>query len=68
MLLHIILGATSYGDLRTMDGETHTSFKSACIALGLLADDNEWDSVNINITMGDNISIEKHVCRDAYVL
>eukprot|EP00268_Persea_americana_P006468 TRINITY_DN12332_c0_g1_i5.p1 TRINITY_DN12332_c0_g1~~TRINITY_DN12332_c0_g1_i5.p1 ORF type:complete len:282 (+),score=30.50 TRINITY_DN12332_c0_g1_i5:245-1090(+) len=43
MLLHIIRGATSYGDLRTVDGETHTSFKLACIALGLLSDDSEWD-------------------------
>ena len=43
MLLPIIRGATSSGDLRTVDGETHASFKSACIALGLLNDDNKWD-------------------------
>ncbi len=36
------LGATSYKYLRTVDGIEHDTFKYACIAMGLLVDDNEW--------------------------
>jgi hypothetical protein len=42
MLLNCVKGATSYEHLRTMDGTEHDTFKDACIAMGLLADDNEW--------------------------
>jgi hypothetical protein len=43
MLLNCVKGATSYKHLRTVDGREHDTFKDACIAMGLLADDNEWD-------------------------
>ncbi len=43
MLLNCIKGATSYEHLRTMDGREHDTFKDACIAMGLLANNNEWD-------------------------
>jgi len=43
MLLNYIKGATSYGHLQTVDGRVPDTFKDACIAMGLLADDNEWD-------------------------
>lgn len=42
MLLGKIRGPTSYEDLRTIDGILHPTFKAACIAMGLLGDDNEW--------------------------
>ncbi len=42
MLLNCIKGATSYKHLRTVDGIEHNTFKDACIAMGLLANDNEW--------------------------
>jgi len=42
MLLNCVKGATSYKHLRTVDGREHDTFKDACIAMGLLADDNEW--------------------------
>jgi hypothetical protein len=42
MLLNCIKGATSYEHLQTVDGRVHDTFKDACIAMGLLADDNEW--------------------------
>jgi hypothetical protein len=42
MLLNCVKGATSYKHLQTMDGREHDTFKDACIAMGLLADDNEW--------------------------
>jgi hypothetical protein len=43
MLLNYIKGATSYEHLRIVDGREHNTFKYACIAMGLLVDDNEWD-------------------------
>jgi hypothetical protein len=43
MLLNCVKGATSYEHLRTVDGREHDTFKDACIAMGLLVDDNEWD-------------------------
>jgi hypothetical protein len=42
MLLNYVKGATSYEHLRTVDGIEHDTFKDACIAMGLLANDNEW--------------------------
>lgn len=42
MLLNCVKGATSYEHLRTVDGTEHETFKDACIAMGLLANDNEW--------------------------
>jgi hypothetical protein len=43
MLLNCVKGAAFYKHLRTVDGRMHNTFKDACIAMGLLADDNEWD-------------------------
>jgi len=43
MLLNCVKGATSYEHLRIVDGREHDTFKDACIVMGLLADDNEWD-------------------------
>src|SRR5438270_13991978 len=43
MLLSIVRGATSFENLRTVDGFLYPSFKEACIALGLLQNDEEWD-------------------------
>ncbi|CAB4488149.1 unnamed protein product [Rhizophagus irregularis] len=43
MLLNIICGATSFENLRTVNGIIYSSFKEACIALGLLQNDEEWD-------------------------
>jgi hypothetical protein len=42
MLLKCVKGATSYEHLGIVDGTEHNIFKDACIAMGLLADDNEW--------------------------
>jgi len=42
MLLNYVKGATFYEHLWTVDGREHNTFKDACIAMGLLADDNEW--------------------------
>ena len=42
LLLHV-KGATSFEYLRTVNGVVFDTFREACSALGILADDNEWD-------------------------
>lgn len=41
-LLSVVRGPKSFEDLRTYSGITHTSFRDACAARGLLEDDGEW--------------------------
>ncbi len=41
MLLSVVKGALSFEDLATCDGEIHTTFRSACYARGMMADDTE---------------------------
>ena len=43
LLLITVKGATSFVDIKTVDGKTHNTFHSACLALGLIEDDAEWD-------------------------
>jgi hypothetical protein len=42
MLLNYVKGATSYEHLQTVDGTEHDTFKDACIAMDLFANNNEW--------------------------
>ncbi|CDF36420.1 ATP dependant DNA helicase [Chondrus crispus] len=42
LLLTQVPGATSFENLRNIDGEQCNSFRQACLRLGLLADDAEW--------------------------
>ena len=42
LLLTSVTGAISFKDLRTVNGVECDSYKSACLALGLLRDDQEW--------------------------
>ena len=42
LLLQVQKGCTSFDDIKTVDGVVHASFRGACQALGLLADDGEW--------------------------
>ena len=42
LLLKNKAGATSFDDLKTVDTTIHPTFKAACIALELLADDTMW--------------------------
>ncbi|GLB44068.1 putative helitron helicase-like domain at N-terminus [Lyophyllum shimeji] len=43
LLLTQVAGSTSFEDLRTYEEVTYPSFKDACLAHGLLEDDQEWD-------------------------
>ncbi|KAH0611538.1 uncharacterized protein H6S33_010803 [Morchella sextelata] len=42
LLLTAVRGAKSFEHLRTVGNILHPTFKAACIALGLLEDDQEW--------------------------
>ncbi|XP_074376961.1 uncharacterized protein LOC141718476 [Apium graveolens] len=42
MLLLRNKGATSFRDLRTINGQTYKTYKEACEVIGLLKDDNQW--------------------------
>ncbi|KAG5550191.1 hypothetical protein RHGRI_015221 [Rhododendron griersonianum] len=42
LLLSVVRGPESYECLRTVNNILHDTFKSACIARGLLEDDEEW--------------------------
>jgi hypothetical protein len=42
ILLTVITGTTSFQHLCTVNGIVHPTFKQACVALGLLQDDQEW--------------------------
>lgn len=45
MLLNVVKGATSFEDIRTVNGVLHPTFRSACTALGLLGDAKEWEEL-----------------------
>lgn len=42
MLLTVVRGPRSFENLRTVDGVLHPTFRAACLAKGLLEDDQEW--------------------------
>lgn len=41
LLLHV-KGVSSFQELRTVNNEVHQTFTAACLALGLIEDDEEW--------------------------
>ena len=41
-LLTTVTGVTSWSDIRSFNGIIHPTFHAACLAHGLLVDDNEW--------------------------
>ncbi|CAE1175580.1 unnamed protein product [Acanthosepion pharaonis] len=44
LLLHEVSGPTSYNNLRTVNGVLYDTFREACLRLGLLGDDSQWDA------------------------
>ena len=42
LLLTTVTGATSFSNLRTVNNIQYNTYKEACLALGLLENDNEW--------------------------
>ena len=43
LLLTVVKGPTTFDDLRTFEGVLYDTFKSACIARGLLDSDEQWN-------------------------
>jgi len=43
MLLTIVCEAKSFDDLKTINGTKYATFLKACMTLGLVADNSEWD-------------------------
>ncbi|RYE17175.1 MAG: hypothetical protein EOP45_16265 [Sphingobacteriaceae bacterium] len=43
ILLHTIKGPTSFESLKTVNGVVHSTYREACLELGLLENDNQWD-------------------------
>ena len=42
LLLSVVMNICSFTDLRSFAGVTYSTFREACLARGLLADDNKW--------------------------
>ena len=59
ILLTHVIGATSFDDLKTINGQICRTFKEACTHLGLLQDDNGWDTC---LYEASNIQIRKQLC------
>jgi len=45
-LLFIVRGVTSFREERIVNNEVHHTFIAACLALGLIKDDKEWNRMN----------------------
>ena len=44
VLLTIVRGAKSFEELRKIDGTEYAIFCEACLAMGLVIDNSEWDN------------------------
>jgi len=53
LLLLTLKGVTSFNDLRTVNGKVYQSFSAACLALGLIEDDDEWKRAMNEVQMDD---------------
>ncbi len=59
ILLTHIIGTISFNNLKTVNGQVCRTFKKACIHLGLLQDDNEW---NTCLYEANHIQIKRQLC------
>jgi hypothetical protein len=60
LLLNYQVGCTSFEDIRTVEGNTYDSYREACGALRLLADDREFlDAIDELCILGSGYSLRK---------
>ncbi|GAN11433.1 ATP-dependent helicase RRM3-like [Mucor ambiguus] len=63
LLYHIVAGATSFEDMRTVNGVVYPTYQAAARALGLLASDNEWHNCLEEAALTQSaISLHKLFC------
>eukprot|EP00111_Clytia_hemisphaerica_P007544 TCONS_00021908-protein len=62
LLLHVP-GATSFEFLKTFDGVLYPTFREACLARGLLANDNIWvDTLNEVVHVASPLKVRRTFC------
>ncbi|CAN1179602.1 ATP-dependent DNA helicase PIF1 [Linum perenne] len=61
ILLGKIPGALSFQHLRTVNGVVYSDYQLACQAMGLLATDDEWDSVMLEVSRWGQASMIRSV-------
>ncbi|PIA58920.1 hypothetical protein AQUCO_00400047v1 [Aquilegia coerulea] len=63
LLLTVVKGPPSFESLYSVDGIKHKTYREACIARGLLEDDNEWDKCleEAVIMKTDTLRSEGHI-------
>ncbi|XP_036339810.1 uncharacterized protein LOC118749148 [Rhagoletis pomonella] len=52
LLLVNVIGPLSFQDIRNVNGQQYPTYKDACLALGLLEDDNHWDDMLAEAALG----------------
>ncbi|CAI6358979.1 unnamed protein product [Macrosiphum euphorbiae] len=54
LLLNYVQGLTSFESLKAIDGDIHATFKTACFALGLLENDEQWKNALADATVSES--------------
>ncbi|KAL4120065.1 hypothetical protein QTP88_012805 [Uroleucon formosanum] len=54
--LHIVPSPTLFNQLKAVNGQYYLTFRSACLALGLLEDDKHWDDTMSEAVLAKNSS------------
>ncbi|KAF7814817.1 uncharacterized protein G2W53_028786 [Senna tora] len=77
LLLTFVKGATSFEDIRTINGALHLMFKDACYSMGLLDDDKEYVDVIVEASnwssgvylrkLFSTLLVHNTICRPHYV-
>ena len=62
LLLTVVKGPTSFESLRTVSGVVYDTFKSACLARGLLEDDEEWIQCLREVVMNIGHQLRRLFC------
>lgn len=69
LLLNIVHEATSFEDLRTVNGIQYNSYEEACLAHNILGNDEEWhNSTKRGIFTSNRTIIEAFVYNNAFIL
>ncbi|GFW19351.1 ATP-dependent DNA helicase [Trichonephila clavipes] len=51
LLLVNVTGPLSFQDIRKVNGQQYPTYKDACLALGLLEDDNQWECMLAEVAL-----------------